>query len=56
MFGRPIVALVPGIEVAVEDGYIMDCDRLLPAYGLLGKDGGSIDPGAVVVVGETCCE
>lgn len=54
MFGRPIVAFVPGIEVAVEDGYIIDCDRLLALYGLLGKDGGSIDPGPAVVVGETC--
>lgn len=56
MFGRPIGALVPGIEVAVEDGYIMDCDRLLALYGLLGNDGGSIDPGPLEVVGETCCE
>lgn len=56
MFGRPIVAFVPGIEVAVEEGYIMDCDKLLPVYGLLGNDGGSIDPGPVLVVGETCWE
>lgn len=52
--GRPIDELVGGIVDAVEEGYIIDCEML--PYGLFGKDGGSIDPGALVLVGETCCE
>jgi len=40
MVGRPTVELVDGIEVAVEEGYIMDCDML---YGF-EKEGGSIPP------------
>jgi hypothetical protein len=40
MVGRPTVELVDGIEVAVDEGYIMDCDM---PYGW-EKAGGSMPP------------
>lgn len=45
MVGRPMLVVVLGAEVDVEDGYIMDCDM---GYALLNELGGPM------VAGEMC--
>lgn len=61
MVGRPTVELVDGIDVAVDEGYIMDWDML---YGF-ENEGGSMPPlfeyppeplGAIVPLEEACGE
>lgn len=53
MVGRPAAALVGGMLVAVDALYIMLW--VMEPYGLYC--GGIMEPGgAVVLVGDTCCE